>query len=67
VTTPTLSTMSIPEAAIEYGVSEEHARRLARAGKLPGSFRLGRTWRVSVEGMRRYLASRDQSTGERAS
>lgn len=61
------STMSIPEAAIEYGVSEEHARRLARAGKLPGSFRLGRTWRVSTEGMRRYLASRSQLPDEQAS
>jgi excisionase family DNA binding protein len=45
--TPTTSiTLTLPGAARLLGVSETLARQMARAGRFPGAFQLGRAWRV---------------------
>jgi excisionase family DNA binding protein len=38
----------LPWAARQLGVSEPTAYRLAQAGKLPGAFKAGNQWRISV-------------------
>jgi hypothetical protein len=50
------ATLTLPQAAEKYGISPEHARRLAATGQLPGAFRLGRRVLVSIEGSDRFLA-----------
>lgn len=35
-------------AAEQLGIGQSTAYRLAEVGKLPGSFRVGRQWRISV-------------------
>lgn len=35
-------------AAEQLGIGESTAYRLAEAGQLPGAFKVGRQWRVSV-------------------
>jgi excisionase family DNA binding protein len=39
-------TLTLPQAARQLGVSETLARQLARQGKLPGAFQLGKRWLV---------------------
>jgi excisionase family DNA binding protein len=43
---------SIPEAAELLGISRDLAYDLALRGELPGAFRLGRRWRVSLVKLR---------------
>ena len=44
--TPTSITLTLPAAAQLLGVSETLARQMAREGRFPGAFQLGRAWRV---------------------
>ncbi len=44
--------VSVPEAARLLGISKDLAYDLARRGELPGAFRLGRRWRVSLVRLR---------------
>lgn len=46
---------SIPEAAAEIGCSASHLYRLARAGELPGAYRLGARWFVAVAPFRAHF------------
>ncbi len=39
-------TLTLPAAAQLLGVSETLARQMAREGRFPGAFQLGRVWRV---------------------
>lgn len=39
-------TMTLPVAARRAGIGYTKARELARQGKFPGAFQLGRMWRV---------------------
>jgi excisionase family DNA binding protein len=39
-------TLTLPAAATLLGISETLARQLAREGRFPGAFQLGRVWRV---------------------
>jgi excisionase family DNA binding protein len=39
-------TLTLPAAAQLLGVSETLARQMAREGRFPGAFQLGRAWRV---------------------
>jgi excisionase family DNA binding protein len=43
---------SVPEAAKLLGISKDLAYDLALRGELPGAFRLGRRWRVSLVRLR---------------
>ena len=51
-------------AATELGISYSTARRLADDGELPGAFRVGRSWRVSVP---RFRAAIDDAVEREAS
>lgn len=44
--------VSVPEAAQLLGISKNLAYDLARRGELPGAFKLGRRWRVSLVRLR---------------
>jgi len=44
--TTTSITLTLPAAARLLGVSETLARQMAREGRFPGAFQLGRVWRV---------------------
>jgi excisionase family DNA binding protein len=44
--TTTSITLTLPAAARLLGVSETLARQMARQGRFPGAFQLGRVWRV---------------------
>lgn len=46
---------SIADAAAEIGCSPSHLYRLARAGQLPGAYRLGNRWFVAVEPFRAHF------------
>ena len=46
--TPPRDIKSLAWAAEELGISKSTAYRLAESGQLPGAFRVGRQWRVSV-------------------
>jgi hypothetical protein len=50
-------TISLPMAARLAGIGETTARELARAGQLPGAFRMGRRWlvhrRLFLQGLER--------------
>jgi len=48
-------TISVPEAAVRLGIGTTRAWEMARRGELPGAFRLGRSVRVSVEALRRWI------------
>ena len=39
-------TLTLPAAAGLLGISETLARQMAREGRFPGAFQLGRVWRV---------------------
>lgn len=52
------ATLSISDVAWELGVCAETVYRRAKAGELPGAFKIGRTWRVSREPFQRWLSSR---------
>ena len=39
-------TLTLPGAAHLLGISETLARQMAREGRFPGAFQLGRVWRV---------------------
>jgi transposase-like protein len=41
------ATLSISDVAWELGVCAETVYRRAKAGELPGAFKIGRTWRVA--------------------
>jgi len=41
--------MSVADAAALIGCSPSHLYRLARAGELPGAYRLGCRWFVATE------------------
>lgn len=47
----------IPRAVPELGISAKTGYRLARTGKFPGdaAIKVGRSWRVSLPRLRRYL------------
>lgn len=49
--------LTLGEAARMLRISAEHARKLALQHALPGAFRLGRRHLVSIEPLRRYLAT----------
>jgi excisionase family DNA binding protein len=53
-------TISVPEAAVRLGIGTTRAWELARRNELPGAFRLGRSVRVSVDALRRWID--DQTT-----
>jgi excisionase family DNA binding protein len=42
---------SIKDAAALMGVHPETLRRLARAGRLPGTYKIGRQWRIATEAL----------------
>lgn len=44
--TPPSITLTLPAAAQLLGISETLARQMAREGRFPGAFQLGRVWRV---------------------
>jgi excisionase family DNA binding protein len=48
-------TISVPEAATRLGIGVTKGWQLARRGELPGMFRVGRSVRVSVEALRRWV------------
>lgn len=49
--------VTIPRAVPELGISAKTGYRLARAGQFPGgaAIKVGRSWRVSLPRLRRYL------------
>lgn len=49
--------LSIEGACIRIGVSKQHGYQLAKEGNFPGdaAIRIGKTWRVSVPKLERYL------------
>jgi excisionase family DNA binding protein len=51
--------LTIPTAAELLGISALTGYRLARAGQFPGdaAIKVGRSWRVSLPKLRRYLGS----------
>jgi len=50
------ATFTLEETARLLGISHIHTANLARAGKLPGAFRLGTRWVVSRQVIDRLLA-----------
>lgn len=50
------ATFTLEETARLLGISHIHTANLARAGKLPGAFRLGTRWLVSRQVIDRLLA-----------
>lgn len=47
--------MSITECSRRLGISASTGYRLAEAGKLPGAFQIGQSWRVSVPRFERVI------------
>lgn len=45
--------VSVQTLATQIGCSSSHLYRLARAGELPGAYRLGSRWFVVIETFRR--------------
>lgn len=54
---PERPTLSIPQVAVSLGVCNEFAYCLARRGKLPGAFKLGRRWIVARVPFEKWLES----------
>jgi excisionase family DNA binding protein len=50
--------MSIREVAEFFGVSQKTVRRWIESGQL-GAHRLGRQWRIAIEEIERFLATRN--------
>lgn len=48
-------TASINETYPIYGVSRDHAYRMAKAGQLPGCLKLGGRYVVSIPQLRRWV------------
>lgn len=42
-------TMTLPEACRRFGIGITTGRELARQGRFPGAFRIGKVWRVHRE------------------
>lgn len=60
-------TISVPEAGVLLGIGTTKAWEMSRRGELPGMFRVGRSVRVSVEVLRRWVeeqATRGAKTQE---
>lgn len=55
---------SVPEAARLLGISKDLAYDLARRGKLPGAFQLGRRWRVSLVRLRAAVHGPEDSAAQ---
>lgn len=49
-------TLTLPAAAQLLGISETLARQMAREGRFPGAFQLGRVWRVHRETFQQQVA-----------
>lgn len=47
--------ITIPQAARRLGIASKTAYELAARGELPGAFRLGRRWRVSVIRLEKHI------------
>lgn len=47
--------LTVPQAAQRLGIGANLAYRMAEAGELPGAFRVGRHWRVSVVRLERFI------------
>lgn len=47
--------LTIPQAAERLGISRTSAWRRAKAGELPGAFKIGALWRVSVVKLDRFI------------
>ena len=56
--------VSVPEAARLLGISKDLAYDLARRGKLPGAFQLGRRWRVSLVRLRAAVHGPEDSAAQ---
>ena len=52
--------MTLNEAAEELRISERQAYVLARSGRLPGAFKLGKLWRIKPTEFRAWLDEKDQ-------
>ena len=52
--------LDVPEVAAKLRLTEEHTRRLLRAGELPG-LKIGKVWRVDAESLARWIESRGNS------
>ena len=49
--------LDVPEVAAKLRLTEEHTRRLLRAGELPG-LKIGKVWRVDGEALARWIDRR---------
>lgn len=49
-------TISLMQAAEQLGMKRDKAYRLAREGKIPGLFKMGASYRVSVLALESFLA-----------
>lgn len=47
--------MTVPEAARHIGIHADTLYRLCRNGQFPPAVAIGRSWRISVPRLRRYL------------
>lgn len=53
---------SLSWAAAELGIGIDTARKLAKAGELPGAFPIGTLWRVSTAEFHRQITARAAAT-----
>lgn len=52
---------SLAWAARELGISKATAYRLAESARLPGAFKIGEQWRISVPRFRRQVHGEEES------
>ena len=51
--------LTLTELSTELRISRITLGRLSREGKIPGAFRVGRSWRYSVPMLRRWMEVAD--------
>ena len=51
--------LDVPEVAAKLRLTEEHTRRLLRAGQLPG-LKIGKVWRVDAESLAHWIEGRQR-------
>ena len=51
--------LDVPEVAAKLRLTEEHTRRLLRAGELPG-LKIGKVWRVDAESLALWIEERQR-------
>ena len=60
-----LKTLSVEQLADALGLAEWRVRELIQKGEAPPSFRVGRTYRFPIVGVRTWLAEQTNNTKEK--